>query len=47
MKSELEDNALRYLHPEVYYQLKRSVAKKKAEREKYIRGGPGGPRRAS
>ncbi len=35
MKSELEDNALRYLHPEVYYQLKRNVAKKKAERERY------------
>ncbi len=29
IKSELEDNALRYLHPEVYYQLKRNVAKKK------------------
>ena len=37
MKSEMEDNALHALHPEVYYQLKRSVAKKKAEREKYIR----------
>jgi GTP pyrophosphokinase len=37
IKSELEDNALRFLHPEVYYQLKRSVAKRKAEREKYIR----------
>jgi GTP pyrophosphokinase len=37
MKSELEDNALRFLHPEVYYQLKRNVAKKKAERERYIR----------
>ena len=36
MKSELEDIALRYLHPEVYYQLKRNVAKKKAERERYI-----------
>ncbi|HVM95788.1 MAG TPA: bifunctional (p)ppGpp synthetase/guanosine-3',5'-bis(diphosphate) 3'-pyrophosphohydrolase, partial [Candidatus Acidoferrales bacterium] len=36
MKSELEDNALRYLRPEVYYQLKRNIAKKKAEREKYI-----------
>ena len=44
MKSELEDNALRFLHPEVYYQLKRSVAKKKAERERYIRGGRVGPR---
>lgn len=36
MKSELEDNALRYLQPEVYYQLKRSVAKRRAERERYI-----------
>src|SRR6185295_953310 len=37
IKSELEDNALRFLHPEVYYQLKRSVAKRKAEREKYLK----------
>jgi guanosine-3',5'-bis(diphosphate) 3'-pyrophosphohydrolase len=37
IKSELEDNALRFLHPEVYYQLKRSVAKKKTERERYIK----------
>ena len=37
LKSELEDNALRFLHPEVYYQLKRSVAKKKAERERYLK----------
>lgn len=37
MKSEMEDAALRALHPEVYRQLKRAVAKKKAEREKYIR----------
>jgi guanosine-3',5'-bis(diphosphate) 3'-pyrophosphohydrolase len=37
MKSELEDNALRFLHPEVYYQLKRSVAKRKAERERYLK----------
>jgi GTP diphosphokinase / guanosine-3',5'-bis(diphosphate) 3'-diphosphatase len=36
MKSELEDNALRHLHPEIYYQLKRNVAKKRAERERYI-----------
>lgn len=36
LKSELEDNALRYLHPEVYTQLKQDVAKKKAEREQYI-----------
>jgi GTP pyrophosphokinase len=37
MKGELEDNALRFLHPEVYHQLRRNVAKKKAERERYIR----------
>jgi GTP pyrophosphokinase len=37
IKSELEDNSLRFLRPEVYYQLKRNVAKKKAERERYIR----------
>ncbi|MCC6848927.1 MAG: bifunctional (p)ppGpp synthetase/guanosine-3',5'-bis(diphosphate) 3'-pyrophosphohydrolase [Deltaproteobacteria bacterium] len=36
IKSELEDSALRYMHPEIYYQLKRNVAKKKAEREQYI-----------
>src|SRR6267142_3521074 len=38
IKSELEDAALRYLHPEVYYQLKRNVAKKRVEREEYIKG---------
>jgi guanosine-3',5'-bis(diphosphate) 3'-pyrophosphohydrolase len=37
IKSELEDSALRYLHPEVYYQLKRNVAKKRVEREEYIK----------
>ncbi|MDG2303800.1 MAG: bifunctional (p)ppGpp synthetase/guanosine-3',5'-bis(diphosphate) 3'-pyrophosphohydrolase [Candidatus Binatia bacterium] len=37
MKSEMEDNALHALHPEVFYQLKRAVSKKKTEREKYIR----------
>jgi GTP pyrophosphokinase len=37
IKNDIEDNALRFLHPEVYYQLKRNVAKKKAERERYIR----------
>ncbi len=37
LKNELEDNALRFLRPEVYYQLKRNVAKKKTERERYIR----------
>ncbi len=36
MKSELEDNALRYLQPEIYYQLKRNVAKRRAERQRYI-----------
>ncbi len=36
MKSELEDLALKHLHPEIYYQLKRNVAKKKADRDKYI-----------
>ncbi len=37
VKTELEDSALRHLHPEVYYQLKRWIAKKKDEREKYIK----------
>jgi len=37
VKTELEDNSLRYLHPEVYYQLKRWIAKKKDERERYIK----------
>jgi len=37
LKTELEDNSLRYLHPEVYYQLKRWVAKRKEERERYIK----------
>jgi GTP diphosphokinase / guanosine-3',5'-bis(diphosphate) 3'-diphosphatase len=36
IKSELEDLALKYLNPEIYYQLKRNVAKKKSDREKYI-----------
>lgn len=36
IKCELEDLALKYLHPEVYYQLKRNVAKRKVDREKYI-----------
>ena len=35
IKSELEDLSLKYLHPEIYYQLKRNVAKKKTDREKY------------
>jgi GTP pyrophosphokinase len=36
IKTELEDLALKHLHPEIYYQLKRTVAKKKTDREKYI-----------
>jgi len=36
IKSELEDLALKHLHPEIYYQLKRNVATKKSDREKYI-----------
>jgi len=36
LKSDLEDNALRYLQPTVYSQLKQDVAKKKTEREQYI-----------
>ena len=36
MKSELEDNALRYLHPKVYSELKRNIIKKKSERKQYI-----------
>lgn len=36
MKSEMEDAALHAMHPEIYYQLKRFVAQKKTEREKYI-----------
>jgi len=37
IKNDLEDNALRFLRPEVYFQLKRNVAKKKTERERYIK----------
>lgn len=36
MKTELEDLALRYLKPDIYYDLVKKVAKKKREREKYI-----------
>ena len=36
LKSDLEDNALRYLQPTVYGQLKQDIAKKKAERAQYI-----------
>ncbi|HEX6436392.1 MAG TPA: bifunctional (p)ppGpp synthetase/guanosine-3',5'-bis(diphosphate) 3'-pyrophosphohydrolase [Candidatus Binatia bacterium] len=36
IKTELEDLSLKYLHPEIYHQLKRNVARKKTDREKYI-----------
>src|SRR3954469_1285175 len=36
IKIELEDLCLRYLHPDVYYNLAQKVAKTKREREKYI-----------
>ena len=36
IKYELEDLSLKHLHPEIYYQLKRNVAKKKGDRDKYI-----------
>ncbi|NIO08712.1 MAG: RelA/SpoT family protein [Deltaproteobacteria bacterium] len=36
IKCELEDHALRHLRPEIFYQLKRDVAEKKGDREKYI-----------
>lgn len=36
IKSELEDLALRYLHPEEYRKIAEAVAWKKEEREKYI-----------
>ena len=36
IRTELEDLALKYLHPEIFYQLKRNVAKRKVDREKYI-----------
>jgi GTP pyrophosphokinase len=37
MKYEMEDLCLRYLKPEVYFNLVKKVAKKQEEREKYIR----------
>jgi GTP pyrophosphokinase len=37
MKCEMEDLCLRYLKPEVYFNLVKKVAKKQEEREKYIR----------
>jgi GTP pyrophosphokinase len=37
LKIDLEDSAMRHLHPELYYQLKRSVAQRRTEREEYTR----------
>jgi len=36
LKSELEDLAFRYLHPEIFYDLAAKVAKRRKERQKYI-----------
>jgi GTP pyrophosphokinase len=36
VKSELEDLSLRYLKPDIYYELVTKVAKKKRERKRYI-----------
>jgi GTP pyrophosphokinase len=36
LKSELEDLSLRYLEPECYYDLSRSISMKRSEREAYI-----------
>ncbi|MCC6277027.1 MAG: bifunctional (p)ppGpp synthetase/guanosine-3',5'-bis(diphosphate) 3'-pyrophosphohydrolase [Oligoflexia bacterium] len=36
MKIELEDLSLRYLKPDIYYNLVQKISKKKTEREKYI-----------
>ncbi len=37
IKIELDDLALRYLEPDVYYNLARSIASKKSEREAFVR----------
>lgn len=36
LKSELEDLAFRYLHPEIFYDLAAKVTKRRKERQKYI-----------
>ncbi len=36
IKAELEDLAFQYLHPEIYEDIKRKIAKKEKERERYI-----------
>lgn len=37
IKIELDDLALRYLEPDVYYNLAHSIASKKSEREAFVR----------
>ena len=37
IKIELDDLALRYLEPDVYYELARNIASKKSEREAFVR----------
>ncbi|MGB9661971.1 MAG: RelA/SpoT family protein [Moorellaceae bacterium] len=36
LKWEMEDHALRYLEPEIYYDLVKNISKKRQEREEYI-----------
>lgn len=36
MKSELEELAFQYLHPEIYKDLQKKIAKKERERERYV-----------
>jgi len=36
IKSELEDLAFQYLHPDIYEEIKKKIAKKEKERERYI-----------
>jgi guanosine-3',5'-bis(diphosphate) 3'-pyrophosphohydrolase len=36
IKNELEDLAFQYLHPDIYNDIKRKIAKKEKERERYI-----------
>lgn len=36
IKAELEDLAFQYLHPDIYEDIKRKIAKKEKERERYI-----------
>lgn len=38
VKVELDDLSLKYLHPDVYYDLVEKIAVRKSEREKYVQG---------